>query len=63
LYSKSREEMSAEARGVFCYWAGQELGVTGVELAERCEMTQARVGYAVGRGEKMVKGEGLLLLQ
>ncbi len=32
LYSKSREKIRAEARGVFCYWAVRELGVAGARL-------------------------------
>ena len=61
LYSKSREKIRAEARGVFCYWAVRELGVTGAHLARRFKMTQAGVGYAVRRGEKIVKKKAILL--
>ena len=63
LYSKSREKMRAEARGVFCYWAVRELGVTGAALARRFKMTEAGVGYAVRRGEKIVKEKDILLIK
>jgi REP element-mobilizing transposase RayT len=63
LYSKSRERIRAEARGVFCYWAVRELGVAGAQLARRFTMTQAGVGYAVRRGEKIVKEKAILMIE
>jgi hypothetical protein len=63
LYSKSREKIRSEARGVFCYWAVRELGVAGARLARRFKMTQAGVGYAVRRGEKIVKEKAILMIE
>jgi hypothetical protein len=63
LYSKSREKLRAEARGVFCYWAVRELGISGARLARRFKMTQAGVGYAVKRGEKIVKEKDILMIE
>jgi hypothetical protein len=66
LYSKSREKIRekirVEARGVFCYWAVRELGISGAQLARRFKMTQAGVGYAVRRGEKIVKEKAIPMI-
>lgn len=55
IYSKSREKATADARGLFCYWAVRELGYKLTELAKRLSMTQPGVGYAVKRGENIAK--------
>ena len=55
LYSKSWLKIRSEARSVFCYWAVRELGVEGARLARRFKMSQAGIGYAVRKGEKIVK--------
>ena len=61
LYSKSRQRIRAEARGVFCYWAVGELGYGQAELGRRLGMTQPGVGYAVQRGEHIVKENNFLI--
>ncbi len=63
LYSTSREKIRAEARGVFCYWAVRELGLAGARLARRLKMSQAGVGYAVRRGEKIVKEKTFIMIE
>lgn len=55
IYSKSREKVKADARGLFCYWAVRELGYRLTELARLLGMTQPGVGYAVKRGEDIAK--------
>ena len=55
IYSKSREKVKADARGLFCYWAVRELGYGLTELAKLLGMTQPGVGYAVKRGEDIAK--------
>ena len=55
IYSKSRERVKADARGLFCYWAVRELGYGLTELAKLLGMTQPGVGYAVKRGEDIAK--------
>ncbi|MDB4444627.1 transposase, partial [bacterium] len=61
LYSKGRERIRAEARGLFCYWAVRELGYGQAELGRRLGMTQPGVGYAVQRGEQIVKENNFLI--
>jgi chromosomal replication initiation ATPase DnaA len=61
LYSKGRERIRAEARGLFCYWAVRELGYGQAELGGRLGMTQPGVGYSGQRGEHIVKENNLLI--
>ena len=55
IYSKSREKVKAEARGLFCFWAVRELGYGLTDLAKKLGMSQPGVGYAVIRGEGISK--------
>jgi hypothetical protein len=52
-YSKSRVQLTADARGLFCYWAVEELGYKLTDIAKRLGMTGPGVGYAVRRGRKV----------
>jgi putative transposase len=61
IYSKSREKVRADARGLYCYWAVRELGYGLTDLARRLGMTQPGVGYAVRRWEKMSKDNNIKL--
>ncbi len=61
LYSKGRQRIRAEARGLFCYWAVRELGYGQADLGRRLGMTQPGVGYAVRRGEHIVKENNFLI--
>ena len=61
IYSKSREKVKAQARGLFCYWAIRELGYSMLEIAGRLGMSQPGVVYAVRRGERIATERGLEL--
>jgi len=61
LYSKGRQKIRAEARALFCYWAVRDLGYGQAELGRRLGMSQPGVGYAVRRGEHIVKENNFLL--
>jgi hypothetical protein len=63
LYSKSRLKIRSEARSVFCYWAVRELGVEGARLARRFKMRPAGIGYAVRKGEKIVKEKAIPMVE
>ena len=43
------------------YWSVVELGVPGVDLARKLDMTPGAVSYAVQRGEKMAEERGYQL--
>ena len=62
VYSKSRQKIRAEARGLYCYWAVEELGYSLVDLAKLFGMTGHGVGYAVRRGERIAKEYNYSLL-
>jgi len=62
LYSRSRQKIRSEARSVFCYWAVQELGFSGTEMARLLNMSQPGVAHAIRRGEGIVKMKKLKML-
>jgi len=62
LYSRSRRRRSAEAKGLLCFWAVRELGMSQTQLSERLGMTQPGAASAVARGERLVRERGHLLL-
>jgi putative transposase len=63
LYSKSRQKIRADARGLYCYWAVRELGYSMTDLARRFGMTQPGVTYAVMRGERTAEENGYRLTE
>jgi len=63
IYSRSRQKIRADARGLFCYWAVRELGYALTDLAKRLNMTPPGVGYAVNRGEQIARKESHQLLE
>ena len=62
IYKKGRRKVQVEARDLLCYWAVRELGISCTELAKKLKMSQPGVGYAVNRGEKIVKEHKYQLL-
>jgi len=61
IFSKGRQQHRADARGLFCYWAARELNVSLNELAHKLMMTPSGIGYAVARGESIVRNYGYRL--
>jgi hypothetical protein len=52
---KGRQKVRSEAWSLLFYWAVRELGIIGTELAERFNMSQSGVVYAVQNGENIVR--------
>jgi hypothetical protein len=50
---------TVEARGVLCYWAVRELGLTTLELSKRLGVSQPTISQSVKRGEAIVKRKDL----
>jgi len=50
------------SRGLFCFWAVRELNTSLSELSRKLQMTPAGVGYAVQRGESIIRTFGHSLL-
>jgi len=55
IYARGRRKIQVEARDVLCYWAVRELGMSCTDVGKRLRMSQPGAGYAVNRGEKIVK--------
>lgn len=53
--SKGRQKSKVAARSVLCFWAVRELGMTLTALARRLGISVPAVGYAVQRGEAIVR--------
>ena len=62
LYSGSRKRPISEARSLFCYWCVRELGESTTSIAKLLGLTQPAIGYAVDRGQRLVKKEKYDLL-
>jgi len=61
LYSRGRQKRYAAAKGLLCFWAVRELGMSRTQLSERLRMTQPGVASAVARGERLAKERGYIL--
>jgi len=62
IYAKSRRKIRAEARGLYCYWAVENLGYSLADLARLFGMTGQGIGYAVRRGERIAKERNCRLM-
>lgn len=63
VLTRGRQQRRVSARSLFCFWAVQELGNSLTGLAIRLGMSPAGVGYAVQRGEAIVRENGYRLFQ
>lgn len=55
VVAQGRQRWKVRARDLLCYWAVRELGLSLTELARRLGISPPGVGYAVQRGEAMVR--------
>ena len=62
IFSQSRQRIKVQARGLYCYWASRELGVSHTELARELRISVPAVSYSVGRGELLVKKYSYVLI-
>jgi len=51
-----------KARSLLCYWAVREAGIPLRTLAMRSGISAPGVGYAVERGEAIIRGSKLELI-
>ncbi|MBA4419259.1 MAG: transposase [Syntrophus sp. (in: bacteria)] len=58
LQSGSRRSNLVEARSIFCFWAVRHGGYPAAKVAAFLNMTPPGVGYAVERGEAVVREKG-----
>ena len=55
VFSKGRQERKVRTRGLLCFWAAKELGMSHTALARKLEMSVAGIGFSVKRGESIAK--------
>jgi len=63
IFAKGRIKVRADARGLLCYWAVNELNMPQSDLARKLTMTPSGVSYAVRRGEAIVRENNFRLLK
>lgn len=63
IFSRNRRKDRVEARSLLFYWANRELGISLTDLARRFGMSPTGIGYAVERGERVVKEKGYQLIE
>ena len=62
IFHKGRQKSHADARGLFCYWCTNELGLSQSKLARKLEMTVSGVGYAAKKGASIAKRHRYVLI-
>ena len=63
LLSNVKQRIRVKARSVLCYWAVNELGMTGTVVGRRLKMSDSAVSRAVRRGEKIAAEMKLKLFE
>lgn len=63
ILGRGKERKMVQARGLLCYWATEELGMTQEALAQRLRVTQPAISLAVRRGERLAAQHGWKLLE
>ena len=63
LYGQGRRRRIAQARGLFCFWAVREVGLSQKTLADRFSVTEPAITYAVRRGENLARENGYRLVE
>jgi putative transposase len=58
-----KQRRRVKAKSLLCYWAVNELEMTGAAVARRLKMTKSAVSRAVGRGEKITADMKLKLFE
>jgi len=63
VLSNVKQNMRVKARSVLCYWAVNELEMTGAAVARRLKMSKSAVSRAVARGERISTDMNLSLFE
>jgi chromosomal replication initiation ATPase DnaA len=61
MFRKGQRRKIAAARGLFCHWCRQELGLSLTALARMLSLTPAAVVYAARRGEQIAAEHDFLI--
>jgi len=62
IMSRGKQPRKVEARGLFCFWAVSELGMSIRQVAKRLEMSPPGVGFSVERGKAIAGKNGYRLI-
>jgi REP element-mobilizing transposase RayT len=63
ICTPGKQRLRVQARSVLCYWAVRYLGYSMTSLAEHLGISQPAVSVNVQRGAKIVKDQGLTLIE
>jgi REP element-mobilizing transposase RayT len=63
LLSNVKQRKRVKARSVLCYWAVNELEMTGTDVSRRLKMSKSAVSRAVVRGERIASDRNLRLFE
>ena len=63
VFSKGRQQGKVKARSLLAYWAVGELGMSHTDLARQLQMSVPGVGFAVQRGETIVRNNKYELIE
>jgi putative transposase len=63
IIGPSKERAVVKARGLLCYWAVHELGISMTNVANRLKIAVPTVSVAARKGKKIIKDEGLNLME
>lgn len=61
ILRSGKKPQTVKARGLLCFWANRELGITTVDIAKRLNICQSAVTRSSLRGEKIAKDNQLAL--
>ena len=63
VISNSKNRPAVKARGLVCYWAYNELGISQIDLAKKFCVSQPAISAAVRKGQKLASKQGYELLR
>ena len=62
IFSKRKQPKKVKVRGLLCFWAIRELGISLTELARHLGISVPPVGYAVERAEAAARDKNYQLI-
>ena len=62
VWAKGKYPRIVDARGLFCYWAVQELGVSMADMARQLGLSIPAISKSVRRGQVISEARGFRLI-
>ena len=63
ILSNGKQQRKVKARGLLCFWAVRELGISLTDLAKLLKLSVPGIGYSVERGESVARENGYQLVE